>query len=802
MLEILIIVLIVLILFGLFLFIFFRALQTRARKTSQNPENPEKTQKDWGTKTPPLTADDRTDDPVFSSGTRTRSGVGQTKEEARTEIAETSQKNVLLWAGKQTSITVQGYTIEDPLTYWSHGTVSPDEASCLDITLPTGQSSDSNTPSLPYWPCYSQLTPDQRANYLSWLSTGKDKDLGEIGYAFIYFYGLERRALIEKKDIDLVVHEVRRLLDRYQTSHSFTTYLEGFLGYIVAMHLDTMTQEDLTLYFPDLTELNETTTLVALAWFALKGEPIPWKLAYSVARHYSGASVPSAIKKENSYFKTLFQKRYLSMFDNGLRVVPAKNPYKLEYRPASPSLLSSSSSAAPVPCFIPHPLRRKKQFNGLFSLWEGCIHDIRPFINQFSKSGGTITWKAYGCMPEELRAVTSHPDQDAWDHLFREHRKDNPWARVPVSSLAEVIGIERRHRLTPVQSRNLSRTVHDGGYVLLPHIQHAGNGYQWDEDLMILPVDDQNALSPSFASYALMLELGIGIAASDGHVDPEEREHLHTFFKETFSLSPFEYQCLDALEDLYIQTPPSLTRLGKRLNEGLDPDARLLVAQFLVDMATADGTVDPKEKKNLNRIFKAMDIEEGYLHWLLSHAENVDAADVPVAVHSGVMFTQGENLPPPVVETAPSPVVEPPSLPAVETPPVLTIDKGAVSRIMDETRDVSEILGEVFKREETELGVFVFEGEESTEEITAKETPRSDHDGIEGLQSRYVPILEELLTTEVWTRDEFIRLVQCHHCMPQATIEAINVWSEEHLGDFILEDDEGSVIVDQSMIPL
>lgn len=782
---ILIFVFIALLLFGIFIILGFRALQNQPRAPSwplETPTIPERTHRDQGTNFPQRTVDD------FDSSSPTPGPeIDQTTtQKAPPEVSKSPQGNVLLWAGMQSPLTVQGYTINDPFTYWSNGQASPDEASCLDITLPSGQPSNPNTAALPYWPRYSQITPDQRARYLSWLSTGKDRDLDEIGYAFLYFYGLERRALIETEDIDQIVHEVRRLLDRYRTSHSFNTYLEDFLGYLAAKHLDSLTRDDLTTYFPDLAELNKSCTVVALAWFAQKGTPIPWQLAYSVARHFSGTSIPSTVKEEISYLETLFQTRYLSMFENGLSVVPAKNPYKLDYHPANPSLLSSPPDTTIVPCSIPYPLRRKRQFNDLFALWERCILDLRPSLNQLSKNEGTITWQVYANLPEELRTTVPHPDQEVWDRIFEEQNEEKPWALVPLPSLAGVIGIEKRKRLTRVQSQNLSWTVHDAGYLILPDVRHAGYSYRWDETLVLLPLPateraDQNS---AFSSCALMLELGLGIAASDGHIDPDERTYLRTFYGETFSLSPFEHQCLEALEDLYIHTPPSLTRLGKRLKEGLDPDTRLLVAQFLVEMATADGTVDLKEKKNLNKIFKAMGIEEGYLHWLLTHVENPDPADVPVTVQSETMPVRGEPLPPLPVEISPS----------------FTIDRGAVARIMDETREVSEILGEVFTKEETEPGEFVFEGEEDLEEPEAQITSPSDHDGIEGLQPRYVPVLEELLVTEVWTRDEFVHLVQCHHCMPQATIEAINVWSEEHLGDFLLEDDQDMVVVNQSLI--
>jgi len=787
------VIVMVFLILGILLFLGLRTLQKRTIITPHPPDDTKKPEKTLKSETPDIeeaTTNVVPPPPRIPAGHENRTVTDQS---AKRTVTQVSQKHTLFWAGMQTPLTIHAYTIHNPLTYWSNGSVSPDEASCLDTKLTIGQPHNPNTPLLPYWPRYSQITPDQRAKYLLWLSTGKDNELEEIGYAFLYFYGLERRALVDKKDPDLVMPEVRRLLDRYRTSSSFNTYLGDFLAYITAMKLETLLEDDLKKYFPDMTELTESMTLVALAWCAQKETPLPWQLAYSVARHFSGTTIPSVVKKDNTYLEKIFQTRYLSTFDGGLSVVPAKNIYQLGYGPASPSLLmqisntSGTTRPAIAPCSIPNPLGRKKQFGNLFSLWENCIRDIKPFLTQILKNDGAINWQAYASLPEELKSIIPHPDQDSWNRLFEESRQEKSWALVTTSSLAEVIGIEKRNQLTAVQSRNLAKTIYDGGYALLPDIRHAGNSYQWDETLVLLPLptttDDTGDLSSSFPSYALMLELGIGIAASDGHIDPSERAHLRTFFGENFTLSDFEKQCLEALEDLYIQKPPSLTRLGKRLKEGLDPDTRLSVAHYLVGMATADGTIDPKERTNLDRIFKAMEIEEGYLRWLLTREGKTDPADAPVIVHSGTGHVGGEAIP----------------LPETEITPSFSIDKAAVARILVETKEVSNILGEIFTKEETDPGDFVFEDDDQPRDVQMQETSSSEY-SIEGLPPRYVPVLEELLTTEAWTKDEFVHLVKCHNCMPNDTLEVINEWAEAELGDFLLEDEDGSVRVRHDLI--
>ena len=72
--------------------------------------------------------------------------------------------------------------------------------------------------SLGYYPRYQGLWPTQRAKYLAWLASGLTEPLDDIGYAFLYFYGLERRLLLDRADLSPIVKEVVRLLETYTES--------------------------------------------------------------------------------------------------------------------------------------------------------------------------------------------------------------------------------------------------------------------------------------------------------------------------------------------------------------------------------------------------------------------------------------------------------------------------------------------------------------------------------------------------------------------------------------------------------
>ena len=83
-----------------------------------------------------------------------------------------------------------------------------------------------------YWPNYSTIDGRSRATYLDWLSSGRSDTRYDVGYVFLYFYGLERRVFVDKADAQErseIVTEVRRLLEIYGYNHSIRRYLGAFI---------------------------------------------------------------------------------------------------------------------------------------------------------------------------------------------------------------------------------------------------------------------------------------------------------------------------------------------------------------------------------------------------------------------------------------------------------------------------------------------------------------------------------------------------------------------------------------------
>jgi len=100
-----------------------------------------------------------------------------------------------------------------------------DDPSTIFLKLPIKKpNKPDRVESLGYYPSYATLKPEQRWIYLNWLRNVTAEV--DIGYVFIYYYGLERQLLTGK--FDRAFDEILKLR-RYHRNQSFLGYSESSL---------------------------------------------------------------------------------------------------------------------------------------------------------------------------------------------------------------------------------------------------------------------------------------------------------------------------------------------------------------------------------------------------------------------------------------------------------------------------------------------------------------------------------------------------------------------------------------------
>lgn len=104
------------------------------------------------------------------------------------------------------------------------------EPSAIDIELPIASEVSPPSP-LGYYPSYSELSPEQRTAYLYWL--GDITAPIDIGYVFIFYYGLERHLFFGKSESAL--SEILTLR-KFHQNNSFLSYSGDALMLYALLH--------------------------------------------------------------------------------------------------------------------------------------------------------------------------------------------------------------------------------------------------------------------------------------------------------------------------------------------------------------------------------------------------------------------------------------------------------------------------------------------------------------------------------------------------------------------------------------
>jgi hypothetical protein len=122
------------------------------------------------------------------------------------------------WIPPGVPVNIAGYEIPDGMIYCGKHmrSVSSEysiEPGFINVDLSVARTTpDREGKDLGYWPYYSQIPPSSRAAYLEWLAGGRvDRNIN-IGYVFLFFYGIERRLLHDAKESVVLKDEIKKII--------------------------------------------------------------------------------------------------------------------------------------------------------------------------------------------------------------------------------------------------------------------------------------------------------------------------------------------------------------------------------------------------------------------------------------------------------------------------------------------------------------------------------------------------------------------------------------------------------------
>ncbi|NUT50532.1 MAG: hypothetical protein HOV94_24970 [Saccharothrix sp.] len=643
----------------------------------------------------------------------------------------------------------------------------------IDPTLPIDwRKPDFAGRDMDYWPAYHSITPRSRAAYLLWLEGGRWAPDAHIGYVFLYFYGLERRALVDaqhdpaaRADLPRIFGEVVRLLTVYGGNASFRQYATAFQQVLRAL----ITQGEGP---PDPGEHDRwpppLTLRLGIGRIVADGRPVPVDWAWSWAMLHPEIYPRTPATRCPDEFRALFTTRYRARYAEGLRVRPLKSRVELAYRPASGGLSSTTWQSD-----VPDVLTAAAPTKVLKALVESCANDLDAYsrlIGRQPEAAGTLP--ALALLPDELFTGDLAGLRPVRELVERTLPGDVPRARCGMSDLVALWPTKASGKFAKADAVGLAQLLGKFGIGIEPDVRLGGPVQGAGPAVLFRITAAQSATAtPEYTAATTLLHLAAVVSAADDDVSTPERDHLVSHLESSLHLTPGERIRLTAHLDWLLASKLKLTGLTKRL-AALTDSQRAHVAEFATAIAAVDGVVSPGEVDTLRKIYKLLGQEPDSvyteLHALTAASTRPAPATEPAVVVPADTGPTGYLIPPP-----PKP-----------EPPVdgVRLDPALVEAKMRESAAVAALLADVFDDEP----------EEAAPPLPA---PVVAVDLVGSLDAAHSNLLRELAARSSWSRADFDDLCAEVALLPEGALDVLNEAAVEAVDEPVVEDDGDQLVI-------
>ena len=701
----------------------------------------------------------------------------------------------LRWLGPAGGIWVQDVHIDSPMAYFINTAAGArsDEPAAVDIALRVDKRAYIPTSrELPYWPRYDQITPGQRGIYLEWLAEGRTRLPPELGYTFLFIYGLERRALVDERDIDLVFDEIVRIREMYaasgqSVSRSLDSYTSSFLWFLVAALPQRIDLERVQRLASGCSLLTEDNLMAVLSWFAICQQPLADWAAFLVAGSLPLSQRSIVASRVNEEFRLLYTRRYTQQFGKGFQLQASKRKKVYSYRPSSAALPAIQVSAA-------QPLGVPRELQPLSDIWNDCIRDLRKLsllaAKQTTEELTPTVWEA---MPAELRKGIDHPHTDGLYRLVNQNTDGTRDAVITATQAAGVLGLPSPEKLTLGQSRKICETAEYTGYCFEPDARVTGKAYRLDEPLAVfIRTTDLQPEPARYNAAVCMFKIGMMIAVADGHASEDEISVLLHRVETVFHLNENEMRRLEALRWL-LTSKGVETGSIRKIARTLTHEQRQAVGKLCLVVVAADGVVTPEEQKAVRSVYADLGFSRYEVDQALQSI-GVGEPQEPVTVQQAQEATEsGERIPSPPSEK-------------IKVPPRtgLQLNREAIAAIMKDTQEVAVMLAEAMNVETREESDGTSLSVTTEQVVVVEQTATAVLEPPAGLQAelptRYAAFYQELIGRDCWDRKEADVLARQHRIMLAGAIDALNEWAAERYGGQLFYEDGDNIVIEKSLL--
>lgn len=632
-----------------------------------------------------------------------------------------------------------------------------DDASLINPTLEIDfRNPDYAGDQMGYWPSYSQISPRCRAAYIEWLASNRSDPETYIGYVFLYFYGIERRLLVDDAKGEVsddergaLIQELKRLKNVYDGNRSFRSYVTALLSHAWVFNHKSLGRKP---GFDLLTAKKGFTSAFKfrLANVVQLGEPVDAELALAWVRSHPELTLRTPARRCPDEFDALFRMRYRSEFGDGLRITPNKTRLQLDYYPASASLRGYQN----LKFDLPDVSQLRGPVKKLVSLAESCTSDLDQFSRFVGRPGNSHdSLSAISLLPNDLVASVSNPRFENFKAWMNQRVSDTDGI-VSVESTLQQFGEDAPLKINKKEAEMLSSLVEKAGYGIAPDSRFHHAKPDIGGKIVLFPGGHGESFSPSseFRKVGTILRLGTLVAATDDHVSDSEVNALKRVISQDSRLTETEKRSLDAYMLWRLNTPANMAGLKKRLDL-LSASEKVAISHILIGVALADGKIDPAEIKQLEKLYTQLGLDKEL-------------------VASDIHNLSSNRLKRPDPEDKSSPIVSP------QPSSSFALDRDLLRLLEEETKEAQSVLESIFADEDA--------NEEP--EIEAPTVVSIENGSLSGLDTHHQELYAKLISRAEWPYQELEGLCDGLQLMTAGAVETINDWAFDKVGAPLIED--------------
>lgn len=662
---------------------------------------------------------------------------------------------------------IDRYTISGGLLYVgghlpAQRGAGPDPA-LIDPELPVGRTPDRLGQGLRYWPGYGSISPNERAAYLEWLANGRSDPNTPIGYVFLYFYGLERRVLVDcvaspglRAELPMLRAEVARLLSIYGKHHSLRRYATALLGLIDLM----LGERDHTP--PGYTGEKWPVPIqlrVALGEFSRTRAPIPGLWALSWAMFGPEIYPRTPVSRCAAEFTRLFCARYASRFGPGMVITSARSTVTVDYTPASAGLEQTGWQTR-----LPDVFELAEPLKILAAIVEETTAELDAYSRWLGRHPGTEgTLQALALLPSILIDTTKEPVSGLMGQVNR-HLAAGDRALINGLDLINAWGGDGA-KLAKQESTALAQFLAGQGIGLEPDPRFGGSPLGAGP-AVVFRIDQgasPQAASAAYTTAATLVRLAAAVASADTSSNAEQ-DYLVAHVESALELAPAERCRLRAHLLLLLSTPVKLTGMSTRLSS-LSVEQREQIARLCVAVAAADGVIAPAEITTLTKIYKLLELPDTRVFQDI-HAATATAtepAGEPITVRPASPRKSAGHLVP--------------AQPNSDKKQGLGLDRAAITAKLAETARVSELLGSIFVDDEATP-------------TQPQSAPEAEIPLIADLDAAHSRLLHDLASAPTWSRLEVEDMCTRRGLLTDGALEVLNDAALTSVGDPVVSGED------------